>query len=162
MLSFNKELNHFSVSEGDGKVISIERELFYAILKGVDTFLSMSLIRIHNDLIQSINTQKVSALVLFDLSAAFDTTDHNILLYRLESNFGISDTALSLLSSYLSNRAQSILIENHSSYPSSILTGVPQGFVLGPLLFCFYTSPLGHIFSNCPVSYHLYADDTQF
>ena len=120
-----------------------------------------ALLRIHNDLLQSINTQKVSALILLDLSAAFDTIDHNILLTRLQSNFGISGTALSLLSSYLTNRSQSVLIGNHSSSSSPLLTGVPQGSVLGPLLFCLYTSPLSHIFSNSPVSYHLYADDTQ-
>ena len=120
-----------------------------------------ALLRIHNDLLQSINKQKVSALILLDLSAAFDTIDHNILLTRLQSNFGISGTALSLLSSYLSNRSQSVLIGNHSSSSSPLLTGVPQGSVLGPLLFCLYTSPLSHIFSNSPVSYHLYADDTQ-
>ena len=62
--------------------------------------------------------QKVSALILIDLSAAFDTIDHNILLTRLQSNFGISGTALPLLSSYLSNRSQSVRIGNHSSSPS--------------------------------------------
>ena len=106
----------------------------------------------------------ISKKYLLDLSAAFDNIDHNILLTRLtrlQSNFGISGTALSLLSSYLSNRSQSVLIGNHSSSSSPLLTGVPQGSVLGPLLFCLYTSPLSHIFSNSPVSYHLYADDTQ-
>ena len=72
-----------------------------------------------------------------------------------------SGTALSLLSSYLSNRSQYVLIGNHSSSPSPLLTGVSPASVLGPLLFCLYTSPLSHIFSNSPVSYHLYADDTQ-
>ena len=92
---------------------------------------------------------------------AFDTIDHNILLFRLKSNCGISDTALSLLSSYLSNRTQSFLIGNSSYSSFPLLTGVPQNSVLGLLLFCLYTSPLGPIFSNSPVSYHLYADYTQ-
>ena len=121
-----------------------------------------ALLRIHNDLLQSINTQKVSALILLDLSAAFDTIDHNILLTRLESNFGISGTALSLLSSYLTNRSQSVLIGNHSS--SLFLTGVPQGSVLGPLVFCLYTSPLSYIFSSnlpCLLSSLCPNDDTQ-
>ena len=115
---------------------------------------------IHNDLLQSINKQNVSTLILLDLSSAFDTIDHKILLTHLKSNFGISGTALSLLSSYLYNCSQSVLIGNHS-FSSLLPTGVPQGSVLGPLLFCLYTSPLSHIFSNSPVSYHLYADDTK-
>ena len=120
-----------------------------------------ALLRIHNELLQSINKQKVSVVILLHLSAVFDTSDDNILLTRLESIFGISGAALSLLSSYLSNRSQSVLIGNNSSSPSPLLTGVPQGSVFSPLLFCLYTSPLSHIFSNSPVSYHLYADDTQ-
>ena len=116
-----------------------------------------ALLHIHNDLIQSINTQKISALILLDLSVDFDTIDHNILLTRLESNFGISDTALSLLSSYLTN---CFLLEIVLLLLLYLLV-LPQGSVLGPLLFCLYTSLLGHIFSNSPVSYSLYADDTQ-
>jgi hypothetical protein len=120
-----------------------------------------ALLSIYNDLLLSINKQKISALVLLDLSAAFDTIDHCILLTRLSSNFGITDSALSLLTSYLQNRSQSVSIGNATSSPSPLLTGVPQGSVLGPLLFCLYTTPLSYIFSNSPVSYHLYADDTQ-
>jgi hypothetical protein len=120
-----------------------------------------ALLRIYNDLLVAISQQKLSALVLLDLSAAFDTIDHTILLSRLTSNFGISGSALSLISSYLSNRSQSVSIQSHISPPAPITTGIPQGSVLGPLLFCLYTTPLTYLFSNYPVSYHLYADDTQ-
>ena len=120
-----------------------------------------ALLRIYNDLLLSINQKKVSALVLLDLSAAFDTIDHQILLHRLSFNFGLNGSALALLESYLLNRSQSVSIGSHTSSSSPLHTGVPQGSVLGPLLFCLYTTPLSYIFSDSPVSYHLYADDTQ-
>ena len=120
-----------------------------------------ALLRIHNDLLLASNRQQVSALILLDLSAAFDTIDHQILLTRLSSFFGFSGTALSLLESYLSNRLQYVTIDNHSSDPLLITTGVPQGSVLGPLLFSLYTSPISNIFLNSKVKFHLYADDTQ-
>jgi len=120
-----------------------------------------ALLRIHNDLLLASNQQKVSALVLFDLSSAFDTIDHNILLARLQSTFGFSGSALAVLTSYLSNRSQFVSILNHHSHSLPLSTGVPQGSVLGPLLFSLYTSPITNIFTNSPVSFHLYADDTQ-
>ena len=120
-----------------------------------------ALLRVQNDLLLSCNKQKVSALVLLDLSAAFDTIDHSILLHRLASTFGLSDSALSLLSSYLSNRTQHVSIGEASSGSIPLHTGVPQGSVLGPLLFSLYTSPISYLFQNSPICYHLYADDTQ-
>jgi hypothetical protein len=120
-----------------------------------------ALLKIQNDLLLSINQQKTSALILLDLSAAFDTIDHKILLTRLSSFYGITGRALDLISSYLSNRSQSVSVNNCTSLPSTIHTGVPQGSVLGPLLFSLYTSPISELFVNSPVSYHLYADDTQ-
>ena len=120
-----------------------------------------ALLRIQNDLLLASNQQNVSALILLDLSAAFDTIDHQILLTRLSSTFGFSDTALSLITSYLTNRSQYITIGDHCSNPTPLTTGVPQGSVLGPLLFTLYTTPIGHILSKSPVSFHLYADDTQ-
>ena len=120
-----------------------------------------ALLRIQNDILLATNDQKVSALVLLDLSAAFDTIDHQILLERLSSTFGFSGTALSLITSYLTDRSQHVTIENHCSKSSPLTTGVPQGSVLGPLLFTLYTTPIGNILSNSSVSFHLYADDTQ-
>jgi hypothetical protein len=120
-----------------------------------------ALLRIYNDLTLAINQQKVTALVLLDLSAAFDTIDHQILLTRLSSYFGVTGSAISLLSSYLLHRSQFVSINSHSSPSVSLTTGVPQGSVLGPLLFTLYTTPLGSLLGDTPLSFHLYADDTQ-
>jgi hypothetical protein len=120
-----------------------------------------ALLRIQNDLILAMDNKKVSALVLLDLSSAFDTIDHNILLSRLSSYFGISDLALKLLTSYLQNRTQTVCIDSHFSPPSPLSTGVPQGSVLGPLLFSLYTTPLSHTLQKSGISFHFYADDTQ-
>jgi len=121
-----------------------------------------ALTRVQNDLLRAMENQKVSALVLLDLSAAFDTVDHGILIKRLQSYFGISGDALNLLQSYLSGRTQSILIGDHESPPTSVTTGVPQGSILGPLLFTLYLTPLNNTSSmTAGVGSHFYADDTQ-
>ena len=75
------------------------------------------------------------------LSAAFDTIDHAILL-RLEHVFGIHDTALHWFSSYLTNRTQTVTVNNCSSAPVTISCGIPQGSVLGPVLIILYTASL--------------------
>ena len=117
--------------------------------------------RIQKDLLLAINKLKVSALVLLDLSAAFDTIDHKILLSRLSSFYGLSNTALNLTASYLLDRTQSVSLQSHSTPPSNIFTVIPQGSVLDPLLFSLYTSPVSQIFIKASISYHLCADDTQ-
>ncbi len=103
----------------------------------------------------------VSLLVLLDLSAAFDTIDHNILLNRLENFFGISGSALAWFKSYLSDHHQFVAVNEEVSYRSQVQYGVPQGSVLGPLLFTLYMLPLGDIIRRHGVTFHYYADDTQ-
>ncbi len=96
--------------------------------------------------------------MLLDLSAAFDTIDHNILLNRLENDVGIRGSALSWFKSYLSDCHQFVAVNEEVSYRSQVQYGVPQGSVLGTLLFMLYMLPLGGIIRKHGISF--YADDT--
>ena len=120
-----------------------------------------TLLAVHDHVIIAMSQQQVTSLCLLDLSAAFDTIDHTILLHRLKSWFGFTDTVLSWIQSYLSSRSFTVDINGIKSPPSKLLYGVPQGSVLGPLLFILYTTPLSSIISQSSVNHKLYADDTQ-
>ena len=103
----------------------------------------------------------VSILSLLDLSAAFDTIDHGVLLDRLHKTFGISGIVLDWFKSYLTERTQFVVIGGIESKKLPLQFGVPQGSVLGPILFTMYTFPLGDIIKENNSQYHMYADDTQ-
>lgn len=120
-----------------------------------------ALLKVTNDILSENDKGKVTALVLLDLSAAFDTVDHEILLSRLESDVGVSDVALSWFRSYLSGRSQVVSCAGRTSCSRAVTCGVPQGSVLGPLLFCIYMQPLEAIIQRHNISHHFYADDTQ-
>jgi hypothetical protein len=120
-----------------------------------------ALVRVYNDIVTNIDNSRGTFLVLLDLSSAFDTIDHLTLFHILENYAGINDIALQLIKSYFSDRSQCVQIEGITSELVSMLCGVPQGSVLGPMKFCLYLLPLGAILRHHSVSYHIYADDTQ-
>ena len=110
---------------------------------------------VQNDILSSLNNKKMVTLVLLDLSAAFDTIDHEKLLHRLETRFGINGTTLDWFRSYLSNRSQAVRINNSSSEKMYLNFGVPQGSVLGPILFTLYVAPVADIANKHGVSHML-------
>ncbi len=121
-----------------------------------------ALLKVQNDILRDMDQDRVVLVLLLDLSAAFDTVSHDILLKRLSTMFGINGTALAWFESYLKGRHQSVIINGEKSDPpQSLQWGVPQGSVLGPLLFTAYTSPLSDIAVRHAINIHLYADDTQ-
>jgi len=116
---------------------------------------------VHNDLVHAIDEQRITGLVMLDLSAAFDTDDHSILLSVLERRFGICDTTLSWFRSYLSDRTQTFHVNGTSSDQLLVSCSVPQGSSAGPVEFIAYTEDVSEVFNRHGVQHHLYAYDKQ-
>ena len=103
----------------------------------------------------------MGALVLLDMSAAFDTVDHALLIDKLQTSFGISETALKWFMSYLTNRSFAVRVGKKKAKTIKLMFGVPQGSLLGPILFILYTKEIAVIAECYGLSVMLYADDTQ-
>ena len=120
-----------------------------------------ALLKIMDDLYRIVDRKKSAVLISLDLSAAFDTIDHTILIERLKLRFGVSDVVLNWIVTYLQGRSQYVKVGEEKSAITCCEVGVPQGSVLGPLLFSAYVSPISDVIASFGVQFHQYADDTQ-
>ena len=127
----------------------------YKVFHGTETLL----LKIVDDLLIGFDSNHATILVLIDLSAAFDTVDILLLLDILENDIGIKGTALLWFNSFLSGRSQCVKIQDTLSNILPVLFGVPQGSVLGPVLFNIYTSSLSLAIKDFGFCTSGYADD---
>jgi len=119
------------------------------------------LVRMFDDINNMIQADNIVIVVLLDLSAAFDTIDHSVLLDKLLTEYGIDGSALQWCKSYLENRTFAVKIDDKLSSFLELIYGVPQGSLLGPILFILYTKTLQKIAAKYGLDIQLYADDSQ-
>ena len=118
-------------------------------------------LKVVNDLFLSLNKGNISVLALLDFSSAFDKIDHPILVHRLHTDFGFTDTVLQWFSSYLTDRTHYVSLSNLCSAYTHVHSGVPRGSVLGSMLFTMYIKPLSAIIDSHSIIHHSFADDLQ-
>ena len=117
--------------------------------------------RLYNDMVHVIDNSQVGALVLLDMSAAFDTVDHQIMIDVFQHRFDIRDDALTWFRSYFNDRSQVVKVGSYASGVVLLSTGLPQGSVLGPRSFVCYAEDVQAIFDRQEIKHHLFADDMQ-
>ena len=115
----------------------------------------------HNDILRSIDNGEGVILVLLDLFAAFDTVNHELLLSRLSTYYGLCESVVNWFTSYLTNRTQFLDINGTFSTIRHLGVGMPQGSVLGPLLYLLYTYPVADIIRSHNLNFHFNANDSQ-
>jgi hypothetical protein len=134
-----------------------KRQSAYRRLHSTET----GMLRLISDLTLALEVGECALVALLDLSAAFDTVDHEILITKIEKCLGVTGKALQWFVAYISHRRQAVKLRNGHSSPSPLVSGVPQGSVLGPLLFTLYTRELEDIIEGWGLKVHIYADDCQ-
>ena len=138
-------------------ILDVMLQSAYKIYHSTET----ALVKVQNDILCAIDNGQSVLLLLLDLSAAFDTVNHSLLLSRLSCSYGLKGNVISWFQSYLVSRQQYVQLDGCKSSLRNLDHGVPQGSVLGPLLYSMYTSPIAKIIAKHGLSYHLYADDSQ-
>ena len=129
--------------------------------RNIDWWLQTAVTIVHNGIVRSTDAGFVSALVLLDLSAAFDTVDHGILFEVLTERFGVETLELDLFRSYHTGRTQTFKTPSGSSAPVALTYSVPQGSAIGPKEFIMYTDDIRETIDRFFINHHLYADDSQ-
>ena len=119
-----------------------------------------SLVRVTNDILMALESGRSTVLVTIDISAAFDTVNHQMLLTRYKNHFGLKDLVLNWMSSYIANRKQVVQVNGHQSKPFHVETGFAQGSVLGGLKYSMFTTPLNDVITKHAVENQCFADDT--
>src|SRR6218665_414657 len=119
------------------------------------------LLRLLSDCYGAIDGGQVTLLAVFDVSAAFDTVDHQILINRLSVSFGLFGLPLDWITSFLAGRSSCVVLGTSRSPWALALFGLPQGSALAHLLYLLYTSDIGNLLYSNGVLSQLYADDTQ-
>ena len=120
-----------------------------------------ALIRVQNDILTALDQRKEVLLVLLDFTSAFDTIEHTTMHDRLKHLYGLGGTVLKWLKSYLSDRVHVVKVRDSLSDLVTDNCGVPQGSVIGPMLYTLYSAPIFSIIEAHGLSSMLYADDTQ-
>jgi hypothetical protein len=158
-LSFVSKITEKAAMAQVSKFVSLTKfQSAYRPLHSTET----ALLRVQNDILMQLDAGKGVLLCLLDLSAAFDTIDHNIFLQRLTSRFGIEGSVLTWYTSYLQDRFQSVSVNGATSIPRHLTFGFPQGSVSGPQGFSKYSDVVPEIADKHDISAHLFADDTQY
>ena len=118
-------------------------------------------LRVASDVFNAADAGQVTVVTLLDLSAAFDSVNHDILLRRLNISYGVGGTVLRWITSFLSNRTQVVNFAGGKSSLTTLTCGVPEGSVSGPILFALYTANVIRIVQSFGVQVHCYADNIQ-
>lgn len=148
--------NRFKAHVSNSSLLPVQQSAYRSFHSTETAVLS-----VHNDLVRSVDSGHVSSLVLLDLSAAFDTVDHQTLLTVLSRRFAVTGTALNWFASYLCGRSQTFSYAGKETSRFPVDCSVPQGSVLGPLEFVAYTEDVVDLVDRHDIRSHLYADDSQ-